>query len=140
MRKDWGGLSQESTPYHSGLCDPGPYFMWQGQVDCKELKPEEFGNNCTHIPSLSFQKVSECRSQVQPQKSLCPPATASLCQGDSRVCSVAPDKGLPKFPKKGRGSETLFSALSYSLTFHRGTVEVTLVWGPDLVLTPCFTT
>lgn len=114
--------------------------MWQGQVDCKELKPEEFGNNCTHIPSLSFQKVSECRSQVQPQKSLCPPATASLCQGGSRVCSVAPDKGLPKFPKKGRGSETLFSALSYSLTFHRGTVEVTLVWGPDLVLTPCFTT
>ena len=62
---------------------PLAWLVWQrtllcvrGQVDCGQVKDEEFGNHCTSFPSLSFQKLTECRRQVQPRKLLCPPAMA----------------------------------------------------------------
>ena len=81
-------LSQES-PRLPGLCGQGPDCA-RGQVDCGQVKAEEFGINCTSLPNLSFLKVTECRRQEPAWKLLCLPAVASPCQGGSLVRSGAP--------------------------------------------------
>lgn len=125
--------SQES-PHLPSLCGQRPYFV--GQVDGGQVKAEEFGNNGTFFPS---QKVTEYRSQVQLEKSLCHPAMASSHQGGSFVCTGGPDQGLPRLPKDGCSAVTpslLCSDLPCSLIPLRDSGESSSL-GPDLALTLC---